>query len=200
MNSRVSQERGFTILELVAVVAVSSTLALMGLPLVKDYQQNYQTAGVPQQFAETLASARERAVSMGESVYICGSRDGSHCSEDAWTQGWLVYQSTERKLPGDEVPAAEIIEHFTHTGDDYSLTVMDENFTSLSDIRFDARGFNGAQQRVMAVMCGADANVELDAVMIERTGRVRVGKNQFDQNAINSAKQNIEKHFDCNQA
>jgi prepilin-type N-terminal cleavage/methylation domain-containing protein len=200
MNSRVSQERGFTILELVAVVAVSSVLALMGLPLVKDYQQSYSTAGVSQRLAETLASARERAVSMGESVYICGSRDGAHCSEDAWTQGWLVYQSAQRKLPGDEVPTEEIIEHFNHTTDDYRLTVMDESFDSVSDIRFDARGFNGAQQRVVAVMCGANTNVELDAVMVERTGRVRVGKNQFDQSAVNSAKQDIEKHFDCNQA
>lgn len=200
MNSRVSQERGFTILELVAVVAVSSALALMGMPLIKDYQQSYNTAGVSQQFAETLASARERAVSMGESVYICGSSDGKHCSEDAWTQGWLVYQGAQRKLPGDEVPAEEIIEHFNHTSDDYRLTVLDESFASVSDIRFDARGFNGAQQRVVAVMCGADKNIELDAVMVERTGRVRVGKNQFDQGAVNSAQQNIEKHFDCNQA
>jgi|GEM_PF-2509369 len=200
MNSRVSQERGFTILELVAVVAVSSALALMGLPLVKDYQQSYSTAGVSQRLAETLASARERAVSMGESVYICGSADGAHCSEDAWTQGWLVYQSAQRKLPGDEVPVEEIIEHFNHTADDYRLTVLDESLASVSDIRFDARGFNGAQQRVVAVMCGANTNVELDAVMVERTGRVRVGKNQFDQSAVNSAKQDIEKHFDCNQA
>lgn len=200
MRSRVSQERGFTILELVAVVAVSSILAVMGLPLIKDYQQSYQTAGVPQQFAETLASARERAVSMGESVYICGSRDGSHCSENAWTEGWLVYQSDQRKLPGEEVPADEIVEHFSHTGDDYRLTVLDENFASLSDIRFDERGFNGAEQRVVAVMCGEQPGLELDAVMIERTGRVRVGKNQFDQQSMNSAKQNIEKHFDCNQA
>jgi type IV fimbrial biogenesis protein FimT len=200
MNSRVSQERGFTILELVAVVAVSSALALMGLPLVKDFQQSHGSSGVSQQLAETLANARERAVSMGQSVYICGSRDGAHCSEDAWTQGWLVYQSAQRKLPGDEIPAVEIIEHYTYTGSDYHLTVLDENLASLSDIRFDSRGFNGAQQRVTAVMCDSDANVELDAVMIERTGRVRMGKNQFDLGAADSAKQNIEKHFDCNQA
>lgn len=195
MNSRVSQERGFTILELVAVVAVSSALALMGLPLIEDFQKSHAATGVPQQLAETLANARERAVSQGESVYICASRDGTHCSEDAWAQGWLAYQSAERKLPGDEVPADEIIEHVTHSGDDYHLRVLDENLVSLSDIRFDARGFNGAQQRVVAVMCGADTNSEQAAVMIERTGRVTVGKNQFDSN-----KQNIEKHFDCNQA
>jgi prepilin-type N-terminal cleavage/methylation domain-containing protein len=195
MCSRVSQERGFTILELVAVVAISSALAIMGLPLLKDFQENHRTAGVPHQFAETLAHARERAVSVGESVYICGSRDGIHCNEDAWAHGWLVYQSAERKLPGAEVPSHEIIEHVTRDSDNFRLRVLDESFASLDDIRFDSRGFNAAEQRLTAVVCRTSGNAEMDAVTVERTGRVRIGKSQLDQQKLSSAK-----HFDCNQA
>lgn len=198
MSSQVSQQRGFTLLELVAVVAVSVVLAAMSMPVIKDYQQSYAATGVQQQLAETLANARERAVSVGESVYVCASSDGATCSADAWTKGWLVYQSSQRKLPGHNVPAEEIIEHFTNTDDSYKLSVMDESFASVSDIRFDARGFNAAQQRVTALMCNRSSNVEMDAVLVERTGRVRISKNALDKNPAHSAQ--IQNSIDCNQA
>ncbi len=198
MSSRVSKQHGFTMLELVAVVAVSAVLAVMGLPLIEDYQQDYAATGVQHRLAESLAQARERAVSQGKTVYICASADGATCSADAWTQGWLVYQGTERKLPGDRVPAEAVIEHITNTATDYSLAVLDESSTTVSDIRFDARGFNAAAQRMVAVMC-LPGEAALDAVTVERTGRVHLGKHSAADQKADSRfhATNVSKPRDC---
>lgn len=180
MNSPKSKQRGFTMLELFSVVVVSGVLAMAGMPLIKDYQRSHAAAGTQQKFAESLAVARERAVGAGVSVFLCASADGTTCSAD-WDNGWLVYQSSQKKLPGQSVPAEEIIQHIHIADSDAEFKVIDENLASVSEIRFDSRGFNTASQRLMAMSCESGASAEGDAVIVERSGRVRIGKQAGEQ-------------------
>lgn len=175
MNNPQTKQRGFTLLELFSVVAVSSVLAIAGVPLIKDVQRSYAAADTQQKFAESLAVARERAVGSGVSVFVCASADGESCSS-AWDNGWLVYQGTQKKQPGESVPAEDIIEHIQVAESATQLKVVDESLLAISEIRFDSRGFNSANQRLMAMSCSAAASAKRDAVIVERSGRVRIGK------------------------
>lgn len=180
MTSPMSKQRGFTMLELFSVVVVSGVLAMAGMPLIKDYQRSYAAADTQQKFAESLAVARERAVGAGVSVFLCASDDGTTCTAE-WSDGWLVYQSSQKKLPGEMVPAEEIIQHIQIADSDAEFEVIDENLAAVSEIRFDARGFNTASQRLMAMSCEPGAVAQADAVIVERSGRVRIGKHADEQ-------------------
>ena len=96
--------------------------------------------------------------------------DGESCSS-AWDNGWLVYQGIQKKQPGESVPAEDIIEHIQVAESATQLKVVDESLLAISEIRFDSRGFNSANQRLMAA-----ASAKRDAVIVERSGRVRIGK------------------------
>jgi type IV fimbrial biogenesis protein FimT len=180
MNSSKSKQRGFTMLELFSVVMVSGVLAMAGVPLIKDFQRSHTAADTQQKFAESLAVARERAVGAGVSVFVCASADGATCSAD-WDSGWLVYQSSQKKRPGESVPAEEVIQHIEIADSDAEFKVLDENLASVTEIRFDSRGFNTASQRLMAMSCESGATAEGDAVIVERSGRVRIGKQLSEQ-------------------
>lgn len=180
MNNPIAKQRGFTLLELFAVTVVSGVLAMAGMPLIKDYQRSYAAAATQQKFAESLTVARERAVGAGAAVHICASADGASCSA-AWDSGWLVYQSAQKKLPGEAVPAEDIIQHVQVAASETELKVVDENLVAVSDIRFDSRGFNSTSQRLMALSCEPGATAGGDAVIVERSGRVRIGKPSSEQ-------------------
>jgi prepilin-type N-terminal cleavage/methylation domain-containing protein len=180
MSNPMIKQRGFTMLELFSVVVVSGVLAMAGMPLIKDYQRSHTAAGTQQKFAESLAVARERAVGAATTVHVCASADGATCSSD-WDSGWLVYQSAQKKRPGESVPAEEIIQHTEIAESDAEFKVLDENLTSVAEIRFDSRGFNTASQRLMAMSCQPGAMAGGDAVIVERSGRVRIGKLSSEQ-------------------
>lgn len=176
MSNSTSRQRGFTLLELFSVVAVSSVLAMAGIPLIEGFQRDHAAAGLQQTFAESLAVARERAVGTGTAVYLCGSADGTSCSSD-WNSGWLVYQGSQPKAPGQTVAEVDIIQHTRIEAVSADLKILDENLETVAAISFDSRGFNAASQRLMAMTCESGGALQSGAVFLERSGRVRVGKN-----------------------
>lgn len=176
MNSSVSGQRGFTLLELFSVVAVSGVLAAAGMPMIEDYQRKHVVADLHQTFADSLAVARERAVGAGTGVHLCASADGATCSSD-WNAGWLVYQGGQPASPGQAVAEADIIQHIKIAEANAGLKVIDENLQTVAAIRFDSRGFNATSQRVTAMACESEGALESGAVFLERSGRVRIGKN-----------------------
>lgn len=178
MKSLMSEQRGFTMLELFSVVVVSGVLAMAGMPLIEDYQRTHAAADTQHKFAESLTVARERAVGGAVSVFVCASADGATCSTD-WDKGWLVYEGLQKKQSGESVPAEQIIQHIQIVDEAAEFHVFDESLTAVSEIRFDSRGFNTASQRLMAMSC--ELGVDADAVFVERSGRVRIGKNSGEQ-------------------
>lgn len=181
MSSQKKSQSGFTFIEVASVMAVSGLLTVMGLPMVNQLQAESAASGAQQHFAEALAYARTHAVSQGKTVKVCGSSDGRVCSDNAWSQGWLVHQG-EQTL-GDPIAAVDIIS--THQFDDatYAVKVYDEKWQAVNEIRFDTQGFNLAQQRLAATVCVPGATSAMDAVLIERTGRVRLSTTSADKAA-----------------
>lgn len=179
MSSSNSKQRGFTLLEVFSVVVVSGVLAMASMSLIQDYKQHHAAASIQQKFAETLTLARERAVGAGEATYVCASRDGKTCGGD-WTDGWLVYQGGAAKQLGEAVQDEEVILQVKNEDVSIPFHVLNENFGRVAEIRFDNRGFNAAQQRLMALNCDSRSLAGKEAIFVERSGRVRIGKNSED--------------------
>lgn len=201
MSSQRKSQSGFTFIEIASVMAISSLLAVMGMPLVNQFKADSAASGAQQNLAQALAHARTHAVSQGKTVKVCGSSDGLVCSDDAWSKGWLVHQS-EQSSAGAVIAAEDIISAYQFDDTTYAVRVYDEKWQAVNEIRFDTQGFNLAQQRLAATVCVPGASAEMDAMLIERTGRVRLSHSAADKAAtaavVSAARSNTFNQ--CNQA
>lgn len=178
MKNSIKQSRGFTLIEAVSALAISSAVAMLSLPMVDEFQQKRVAAGLQERFSSALTLARSSAAALGKTVGVCASADGETCDAGQWEEGWLIYVDSgsadiaiaaEHRLQSYQVPEGAV-----------HLTVTDEMRKAVESIRFDARGFNLAEQRLSASVCREGELAQLDAISVERSGRVRLANAPAD--------------------
>lgn len=169
MKNLFSRQSGFTFIEIAAVVAVSSTLAAMSIPMINDFKVQKSMSSTHDAFSRSLNSARETALSSGQSVHLCPSADGVTCAERNWSQGWLVYTGDTEKSAGERVTAADIVE-FVQVENGLEVKVFDEALKPVNTFYFNSQGYNAMAQRMTATLCYPEA--ELKAILVERSGRI----------------------------
>lgn len=81
---------GFTLVELLVVLAVVSILAAFGMPLMSNTIANNRIDNGADQLAASFRYARAEAISSGIPTSVCASSDGAACNGADWTQGWIV--------------------------------------------------------------------------------------------------------------
>jgi type IV fimbrial biogenesis protein FimT len=97
--------RGFTLIEMLVVVAISGILAAVVAPsLVSVIESNRRTI-ISNQLMEDLALARRQAIALSTSVALCGSDSASpyECKARTpyptdWSNGWYTYIGSSNKL------------------------------------------------------------------------------------------------------
>ena len=105
-KSELKDSAGFTLIELMIVVAIAGILAAIALPSYVNYVIETRIAGVTHDLAVDLQLAREEAVMSGERVSVCPSTDKVSCnSGGGWEQGWIVFTDggTEGTVDGTDV-------------------------------------------------------------------------------------------------
>ena len=91
-------EKGFTLMEMLVVVAIGGILAAVAAPsLVAVIESNRRTT-ISNQLMEDLAFARRQAIALSTSVALCGSHatNPNACSANDgsaadWSKGWYTY-------------------------------------------------------------------------------------------------------------
>jgi Tfp pilus assembly protein FimT len=179
-------QRGFSFAEVTSVLLASTTLTIMGLPMINDLSEQAKATATQELFAEALAQGRNHAVTKGESVKVCGSDDGKTCSRDSWRGGWLV-QSVGR---GKAASAGITISAYQIADPKQSLNVIDETQQNVQEIRFEPTGFNQSQRRVEGRICSPENKPVGDSVIVERNGRVHVTGTSSASMLSNSAPSN----------
>jgi type IV fimbrial biogenesis protein FimT len=84
-------DRGFSLIELLVVMAILSILLAVSLPNFRDMIESNSTNSQAKLFLTTLNLARSEAIKRGGNVAICASDDGADCDEDSWEEGWIVF-------------------------------------------------------------------------------------------------------------
>ena len=92
--------RGFTLIELMASVAIAAVLAAAGLPSYRHWLGQYRLNNQAEFLAGAANAARSEAIRRNLRVTLCKSRDAMSCDEDArWEQGWIMF--VDRNQNGD---------------------------------------------------------------------------------------------------
>ncbi len=82
---------GFTIIELMFVVALIAVLLGIGAPAMTTMVANNRISTVASDLLTDFTFARATAISRSQRVGICASNDQATCNGSSWQQGWMIY-------------------------------------------------------------------------------------------------------------
>lgn len=99
MGRALVRGNGFTLLELMIVLAVAALVLAAGAPSFKDFRRNSLLSGVANDFLASLQLGRTEAIKRQSRVSICPTADPTAetpaCSSDPSFQAWLVFADAD---------------------------------------------------------------------------------------------------------
>lgn len=82
---------GFTLIELMVVLAVVAVLALIGIPNLRSVIQDSRISTITNGFMSDINTARSEALKRVTNIGVCISSTGTSCVGADWTSGWIVF-------------------------------------------------------------------------------------------------------------
>jgi type IV fimbrial biogenesis protein FimT len=99
---------GFTLVELLVVVAIAAVLAAIGVPSWRAFSEKLQLTGASDAFVAGLHLARSEAIKRQDRVALCKSADGVSCAPaGGWDQGWIIFH--DRNNNGRREEAEQVL-------------------------------------------------------------------------------------------
>lgn len=84
-------DRGFTLPELITVLAITAVLATFALPALGDAVARYHLQAAGDALITSLTRARGTAIRRGHETRVCASANGRICAAvPEWHRGWLA--------------------------------------------------------------------------------------------------------------
>ena len=90
----VSAPRGFSLVELMVVMAIAGILAAAATPAFTSIINNNRLASAANELTATLQNARMEATRRGKRVVVCPSDDGATCTTGVRWKGWISFEDT----------------------------------------------------------------------------------------------------------
>lgn len=86
------QGNGFTVLEMLLVLAITAILLIIGIPALQSYEMRQRMSAALDLLHTHLALARNEAIRFRTQVVACPGEPESGCTEVAdWSDGWIVF-------------------------------------------------------------------------------------------------------------
>ena len=161
---------GFTLLELMVILAVASILLSVGVPSFRGVVMDNRMVGSANQFVTAVNMARSSAVRFQRNATVCSSTDWDAalptCNGTSdWSDGWIVWVDKDRDGATD---ANEIVAVHEPLHD--SITFAATASTSFS---YDSRGF-GITAGDTFSLCDSRSGENGRVVRVNNVGRTNV--------------------------
>jgi type IV fimbrial biogenesis protein FimT len=103
------RQTGFTITELMVVVAIVAILMGIGVPSYRYITNSYRMSAEVNGLLGDLQYARSEAIKEGQTVTACVSTNGTQCTGgNAWARGWIVFSDVNGNAT---VGAGDVVLH-----------------------------------------------------------------------------------------
>ena len=116
------KDRGFTLLELILVIALLGILAAIAMPSYKNFIDNQKIRSALNEWQSAFYFAQKEAMRIKAPVTLCGSADGNNCkaSPDAanFSDGWII------------ISGARVLQESAQTDPRIEIAVGGNQFTS----------------------------------------------------------------------
>lgn len=98
------REKGFTLLELMFVLAIAAILMSVAVPALQMFTNNARQTGSINDFVSSMHLARNTAITTNSRVTMCSSSDGATCNAASWESGWILFRdpNSNRTVDGTE--------------------------------------------------------------------------------------------------
>ena len=140
--------RGFTMIELLIVIAIVAILATIAVPSLRDTLNDFRQKSALALLASDLNQARGEAIKRNTRVLLCvRNTAGNGCADSTnWLLGWVACTDGNGDNICDTSSATNPNPFIVRPALDASLTlsVQDAGATALSTIRFNANSSQGA--------------------------------------------------------
>jgi type IV fimbrial biogenesis protein FimT len=84
--------RGFTMIELMFVLAVGAILVSVALPAMQGFVSNSRQTGAMNDFVASMHLARNTAITTNARVTMCASSNQTSCETVTWDSGWILFR------------------------------------------------------------------------------------------------------------
>lgn len=178
-----NKSRGFTLIELMVVIAIVAVLTTLAVPSFKYMIQSNAMSGAVNTFLADMRYARSEAIRRGGNVVMCRSDapeatspvcgTGSGPGSNGWVSGWIIFHDLN---PNDGARVAtdtllrvqspittldSIVEE--HPVNTFRFTATGRmNLSSATQLQFGGDRFDGEMQRVLCVNLSGRARIAGD--------------------------------------
>lgn len=159
--------RGISLLEFMIVLILVVVMSSLSLSLESGLVQRFRGEMLKHRLLAAIQFAKEQSQLRGETVSICGSRDGLRCEED-WNGGLLIYLD---KQTGAGIEPADIL--FVLSGQKGSGELRFRSALGLPHLSFSHR--EGENNNGTFYYCKNGQQSSAWALVINQQGRVRDG-------------------------
>jgi type IV fimbrial biogenesis protein FimT len=176
-GTRCRHAAGFTLIELMIVIAVASILAGSAIPSMKSMLRSVRLSSATNDFVGALTLTRSEAIIHHGRAVMCKSQDGASCAASGgWEQGWIIFHDAD----GDGIrdTSEPIVSRQQALGPGVKVT-GNQNVSRY--ISYSATGVTrlqgGGFQAGTLVVCNQSANAtEAREIILSSAGRPRVQK------------------------
>jgi type IV fimbrial biogenesis protein FimT len=173
------RDRGYTLIELLIVLAIVSILALTVFPNLSALLAQERSTILTNNLASALAYARSEAIIKQTTILTCQSDNGSECHQsENWHNGWIIFVDKNQNKQRD---AEESLLRVFAATDNGTRAVFNGAFGINHYLKYKPSGHafpNGS-----FLICNPNIGVG-KALIMYRSGRLRLSKTQTNGSAI----------------
>lgn len=156
LDGRITTANGFTLIELIVVVALLGILTAAAAPSFQGMVRDNRAAARTNEFVTAVNLARSAAVKRGQTAMICQSDDADVGSPScdgnggSWHDGWLVFVDEN----GDNTPSSDEVVRVWEGFD--AIVTLDGN--GAAELTYEASGTRDGTNTVEFDLAPEDCN------------------------------------------